>query len=96
MSPITLAHLIMGDGGYNKDGSTKIVRIYTYNFTFSDCDRLANSITNLGVKTEVKYDRVGKNGDKQYILKIDQSQLDTLRKIVIPHMHNSMHYRVGV
>lgn len=55
-----------------------IVRIYTYNFTLEDCNRLSLSITNLGILTQVKYDRVGKNGDKQYILKIDSSQLETL------------------
>jgi hypothetical protein len=94
MSPITLAHLIMGDGGFNKD--MNIVRIYTYNFTFDDCNLLADSITNLGVKTQVKYDRLSKSGDKQYILKIDGSQLDTLRNMVLPHMEVSMHYRIGV
>lgn len=94
MSPITLAHLIMGDGGFNKD--MNIVRIYTYNFTLDDCLRLAKSISNLGINTQVKYDRVGKTGDKQYILKIDSTQLDALRVMVIPHMHVSMHYRVGL
>ena len=88
MSPITLAHLIMGDGGYNK--SMNIIRIYTYNFTLEDCNRLALSITNLGIFTQVKYDRVGKNGNKQYILQLDSSQLDTLRNLVTPHMDVSM------
>ncbi|RYE27631.1 MAG: hypothetical protein EOP45_00300 [Sphingobacteriaceae bacterium] len=94
MSAVTLAHLIMGDGGYNK--SMNIVRIYTYNFTLEDCNRLSLSISNLGIFTEVKYDRLGKNGDKQYILKIDTSQLVLLRSLVLPHMDASMHYRVGI
>lgn len=94
ISPIVLAHLIMGDGGYNKD--IDIVRVYTYNFTFDDCNRLADSISNMGVKTQVKYDRQTKNGVNQYILKIDRSQLEILRNIVIPHMFVSIYYRVGV
>lgn len=94
MSAVTLAHLIMGDGGYNK--GMNIVRIYTYNFTLEDCTRLALSISNLGIFTQVKYDRLGKHGEKQYILKIDSTQLDSLRNMVLPHMDASMHYRVGL
>jgi hypothetical protein len=94
MSPITLAHLIMGDGGYNK--ASNMVRIFTYNFTLEDCPRLAQSITNMNIETQVKYDRLGKNGEKQYILKIDGSQLKTLCDTVTPHMESSMYYRVGL
>lgn len=73
-----------------------IVRIYTYNFTLEDCNRLSLSITNLNILALVNLDRVGKNGDKQYILKIDSSQLDTLRNMVVPHIDASMRYRVGL
>jgi hypothetical protein len=94
ISPITLAHLIIGDGGYNKN--INIVRIYTYKYTLDDCHRLAQSITKMGILTQVHYDRLSKNGDKQYILKIDISQLNMLRSIVLPYMHTSIYYRVGV
>lgn len=93
MSPITLAHLIMCDGGYHK--GQNIVRIFTYNFTLADCERLAQSITKLGIKTTVVLDRTNNKGVKQYILKINSDQLDRLRNMVIPHMEESMLYRVG-
>lgn len=93
MSPITLAHLIMTDGGYHK--TQNMVRIFTYNFTLEDCHRLANSITKLGIKTTVVLDRTNQKGIKQYILKINSRELDKLRTMVIPHMHESMYYRVG-
>lgn len=93
MSPITLAHLIMSDGGYHKGDN--IVRIFTYNFTLEDCERLAKSITKLGIKTTVVLDRTNNKGIKQYILKISSDQLDTLQNMVIPHMDESMYYRVG-
>jgi len=93
MSPITLAHLIMTDGGYHKKHN--MVRIFTYNFTLNDCNRLAQSITDLGIITKVVYDRKGKDGKDQYVLKIGALQIEALRKMVIPHMEKSMYYRVG-
>lgn len=43
MSPVVLAHLIMGDGNFKpKD---HIIRIYTNSFTHEDVKRLAYSIT---------------------------------------------------
>jgi hypothetical protein len=93
MSPITLAHLIMTDGGYHKKHN--MVRIFTYNFTLNHCNRLAQSITDLGITTKVVYDRKGKDGKDQYVLKIGALQLEALRKMVIPHMEKSMYYRVG-
>jgi hypothetical protein len=47
------------------------VCIYTNSFTYNDCILLAISISAIGVDTKVVFDRVGKNGINQYILKID-------------------------
>lgn len=89
MSPIALAHLIMGDGNY--DATRNRVRIYTNGFTYADNVRLAEAIKiNLNIQTSVMHDR--KN---QYILTIGATQLDKLREVVVPHMHTSMLYRVG-
>lgn len=94
ISPVVLAHLIMGDGYYSINDN--FVRIYTNSFSYNDCCRLAQSITNLGVLTLVKKDRLGKDGKQQYFLKIEQSQLNKLRVMVKPHMHESMMYRIGL
>lgn len=94
MSPITLAHLIMGDGNYQADRS--LVRIYTNSFTYDDCVRLAVAISSMGIDAQVKLDRVSKSGVNQYILTIGTSQLEKLRILVLPHMHSSMLYRIGI
>lgn len=93
ISSIRLAHLIMSDGGYSK--SRNLVRIFSYSFTYNDNIKLAESITNLGVKATVMKDRVNKDGKDQYIILISSSQLDRLRKLVLPHIHTSIYYRVG-
>lgn len=94
MSPVVLAHLIMGDGNYLAWEGT--VRIYTNGFTYEDCVRLAAAITNMGIATTVRKDRIGSKGEQQYILAINRPQLDNLRVMVTPHMHKSMLYRVGL
>ena len=82
MSPITLAHLIMGDGNY--DSGRNRVRIYTNSFSHEDCVRLAAAITNMGILTNVMKDKVGNDGTQQYILTIGAKQLDQLRAVVVP------------
>lgn len=94
MNPIVLAHLIMGDGNYHT--THKQVRIFTNSFTYSDCVRLAASITNMGIPTEVLFDRVGKGGKNQYILTIGTQHLSTLQTTVRAHMHHTMLYRIGL
>jgi hypothetical protein len=94
MSPITLAHLIMGDGNY--DTGRNRVRIYTNSFTKADCDRLASAITAMGIDTSVLNDKTGKDGRDQFILTIGARQLEALRSLVGPHMHSSMLYRIGI
>lgn len=88
LTPIALAFIIMGDGNY-KDGA---VRIYTNGFTHEDNLRLVAAMQHVfGIKVRVKHDR--KN---QYILVINSSELRQLQQIVLPHMHSSMLYRIGL
>lgn len=93
MSPITLAHLIMGDGNYDKGRNR--VRIFTNSFSHEDCVRLAAAITNMGILTNVMRDREGTDGRVQYVLTIGAKQLDNLRTVVSPFMDKSMLYRIG-
>jgi hypothetical protein len=90
ISPIVLAHLIMGDGNFkSKD---KIIRIYTNSFIKSDVERLGNAITNkLGILTKTVCDR-----NNQYMLTISKNQLDTVKSLILPYMHESMLYKLGL
>ena len=69
ISPIVLAHLIMGDGNFkSKD---KIIRIYTNSKKKNDVERLENAITNkLSILTKTVYDR-----NDQYMLTVSKNQL---------------------
>jgi len=90
LTPVVLAHLIMGDGNFKLDANT--VRIYTNGFSLSDNNRLASAImAKLGIYVEVKHDR-----RNQYILSIGPKELRKLQELVSPHMHSSMLYRIGL
>lgn len=94
MTPVVLAHLIMGDGSYDKHNNA--VFIFPNGFTHEDCIRLVAAITGIGIPTTVRADRVGKDGNKQYKLAIANKQLPVLRSKVKNYMHESMLYRIGL
>lgn len=69
MSPVVLAHLIMGDG--NLKLPDEIIRIYTNSFTKEEVGRLALAITKkLNIPTKVAHDR-----NNQYMITFSKSQL---------------------
>lgn len=94
MSGVVLAHFIMGDGSYGKDGR---VRIFTNNYTYRECILLSEAITNqCNIECRVLFDRLGKDGNKQFILTIGKKQLDKLQSYTKDYMHHSMLYRIGL
>ena len=90
MSPVVLAHLIMGDGNFKiKDG---IIRIYTNSFSKKEVEILALAITNkLDVCTKVVHDR-----KDQYIITISKNQLIKVRELLLKYRHPSMYYKLGL
>jgi len=90
MTPVVLAHLIMGDGNIQK--GSDIIRIYTNSFTKLEVEQLAIAITkNLDIKTKTVHDRNG-----QYILTISRSQLGKVKVLIGEFVHPSMLYKLGV
>ena len=90
MTPVVLAHLIMGDGNLKKGDN--IIRIFTNSFTKLDVEKLASAITDkLGIVTKAVHDRKG-----QCMLSISRNQLDKVRELISPHMHPSMYYKLGL
>jgi len=90
MTPVVLAHLIMGDG--NLKPKDNIIRIYTNSFSKKDVELLSTSINNkLGIITKVTYDR-----NNQYILTISKNQLEAVKTMILPYMHKSMLYKLDL
>lgn len=90
MSPVVLAHLVMGDG--NLKQPDKIIRIYTNSFTQVEVNLLALAITRkLNILTKVVHDR-----NNQYMITISKSQLPLVQDVVKSHMHPSMYYKIDL
>jgi len=80
----------MGDGNYSFD--KKIVRIYTNSFAKNEVLLLSEIIkANLGINNKVKHDR-----RNQFIIIIEKDDIPVLRSVVLPYMHPSMIYKLGI
>ena len=87
---VSLAHLIMGDGNYLKERN--IIRIYTNSYIQSDVISLSNIMKeNLSINSKVIHDR-----NNQYIIVIEKDNIDLIRKIILPYIHPSMLYKLGI
>jgi hypothetical protein len=87
---VSLAHLIKGDGNYLNN--RKIIRIYTNSFIKEDVILLSNIIKdNLNINNKVIHDR-----NNQYIIIIEQDNINLTREITIPYIHPNMMYKLGI
>lgn len=90
MSPVVLAHLIMGDGNLKRPDM--IIRIYTNSFTKDEVELLAVAIyQKLGIIAKATLDRNG-----QYMITISKSQLPLVIAQLKAHMLASMSYKLGL
>lgn len=86
LTPIALAHLIMGDGSVQRSG----LIICTDSYTLVDVVRLMNVLI-------VKYSldcTMRRCRENQYRIYIGQNSMTLLIKIVSPYMYSSMLYKL--
>jgi hypothetical protein len=94
LTPVALAHMIMGDGSSQRHG----IIICTNSYTLPDVIRLMNVLMiryrlecNLRIKK-----RDNKKIQKEYTIYIQQSSMPLLRTIITPYLHPSMLYKLGL
>jgi len=89
ITPLTLAIWISDDGGWTGYG----VRISCYSFTLSEVKTLLNILKfkfNLDCTIQKIYLK------NKYSLYIKANSIDKLKELVLPHIHNSMYYKLGL
>jgi LAGLIDADG DNA endonuclease family len=87
LTPIAFAQLIMDDGTWARYG----VVIQTNGFLPSDVEILISAINNnFNLNCYMRFER------NQPIIYIPAKNMVTLRKVVLPHMHSSTHYKLGL
>lgn len=92
ISPISLAHWFMDDGGllsYNKDYRRKGLVFNTQGFTFQEVEILSKNL-NLGysLKTWVKENK------KKPIIAVSGKEYSKIREIIFPHIVECMRYKL--
>lgn len=88
LTPLALAHWIMQDGSR---GTCKGLYLCTDGFTHADVQRLSQYLTN---KYEIKCS-IHKSGGNFRIYILAKS-LETLKNHILPFMHKTMTYKLGV
>lgn len=89
-SDVSLAHAIMGDGYWENDSNT--VFICTENFSTDEIDRFIVFLASkFGLLATTKL----RNGKYRVRFSSAGDNLITLRKLVKPHMHELMLYKLG-
>jgi hypothetical protein len=87
LTPIALAQLIMDDGTWAKYGLV----IQTNGFLVEDVNVLIVAInSNFGLNSYLRLE------NNQPIIYIGAKDIPTLKKIVLPFMHFSTHYKLGL
>ena len=90
ITPVVLAHLIMGDGNFKLN--TKQIRIYTNSFSKKEVELLSIAINkNINIKTDVVHDR-----KDQFILIIRNTEIDKTKLLIKNYMHESMLYKIDI
>jgi hypothetical protein len=88
LTPLALAHWIMQDGSR---GTCRGLYICTDSFSFTDVQRLSNYLT----ETYNIRCSIHKAGSKHRIYILAKS-VQTVRDLVLVHMHSSMLYKLGI
>jgi hypothetical protein len=87
LTPVTLAHLIMGDGSVSRHG----LILCTDSYLIEDVVRLINVLM-IRYRLECTLRAHRKN---QYRIYIRQDSMSILRTIVTPYFHSSMLYKIS-
>jgi len=88
LTPLALAHWVMQDGSR---GTSKGLYLCTDSFTHDDVKRLSQYLIN---KYDIK-SSIHKSG-KNYRIYILVQSLETIKFIILPFMHKTMTYKLGV
>jgi len=91
LTPVALAHVIMGDGSVQRHG----LIICTNSYSVQDVVRLINVlIIRYRLKCTLRLKK-RQNNKIEYMIYISQSSMPSLLNIVSPYMHPSMLYKIS-
>lgn len=97
LTPLALAHWIMGDGGFDGFGrGLGRVSLYANNFTLKEVELLQSILlTQYGISSGLKRNKHS-DPNRGYVIRIPARHLSTLRELCAPHMYPSLLYKLGL
>jgi hypothetical protein len=97
LTPIALAHWIMGDGGFDGHGrGAGRVTLFTNNFTLEEVELLQKLLLDKFGLESALFKVANKDSKRGYAIRIPSRSLSTLQSIVAPHIYPGMFYKIGM
>ena len=97
LTPLALAHWVMGDGSFDGyGGGIGRVTLFTNNFTHAEVGHLRNILqSKYGIESAI---RLTKHSDpnRGHAIRVPAKSLNTLRSLCVPHMYPSLIYKLGL
>ena len=94
LTPLALAHWIMGDATFKKDGG---LTLCTANFAKEEVQKLADYLTtNYNLTCSIHTEKKAKSNKTYYNIYVWKRSLPLLRALVLPYLVPSMFYKVGL
>jgi LAGLIDADG DNA endonuclease family len=97
LTPMAIAFLIMDEGGWVS--GSKSVRIATNKFSLQEVELLRDIFKakfNLDCTIQLLSKKEGNTPKDKYAIYIKVSSLPRLRELVLPYMHSSLLYKLGL
>jgi hypothetical protein len=97
LTPLAIAHWVIGDGGFDSSGrGIGRVVLYTNNFTLAEVKLLQEILfSKYGIKSGLKKGQ-HTDPDRGYAIRISSTSVEAFRSICLPHMYPSMLYKLGL
>lgn len=89
LTPVALAHLLMGDGGFKSKG----IYLCTDSYIIQDVVRLMNVLI---IRYDLKCTLHKASNGKGYRIYISRSSVEKVVEIVKPYFTPSMYYKIGI
>ena len=91
LTPVALAHLIMGDGQASRHGIVLCTNSYSVKYVV----RLMNVLI-IRYRLECTIHLKKQNQKVEYLIYIREGSMALLRSIVIPYLHSPMYYKLRI
>jgi len=93
-TPLAFAHLLMGDGSWDRSGSR--ITIHFNNFTLEESNRLISILLSKYNISSYLIKQPHSDNNRGYIIRIPARDVPKVRELVSPFVYPSLKYKLGL